>query len=143
MAQNTNPNGAVASPLFLSTLSIPRNGVNRGPTGKVNETYEVDTPTRSRSVSCTEDDTSDPDDAKPDTNQTEKEGNNKNTPPPFGISAVVKAFGFGKKLAEKHHHKNEVHVIDKLSRYLFPLVFLIFNALYFAIVLTHTRRSQK
>ena len=53
-----------------------------------------------------------------------------------GVSAVVKAKQFAQQLAEKHRKGSDIHMIDKLCRYVFPLTFFIFNAIYFAIVLT-------
>lgn len=53
----------------------------------------------------------------------------------MGVSAVVKAKQIAQQLAEKHRKGSDIHMIDKLCRYVFPLTFLIFNAIYFAIVL--------
>ena len=39
------------------------------------------------------------------------------------------------KVVAKHHkERDNVHVIDKISRILFPVLFIIFNSLYIAVV---------
>ena len=53
-----------------------------------------------------------------------------------GVSAIVKAKQFAQQVAEKHRKGSDIHMIDKLCRYVFPLTFFVFNAIYFAIVLT-------
>eukprot|EP00795_Rhopilema_esculentum_P000780 gene780-10509_t len=52
------------------------------------------------------------------------------------IAAIVKARQLAKALAEKHKKDNENHMIDKMCRWVFPFSFVLFNGIYFAVVLT-------
>ena len=54
----------------------------------------------------------------------------------FSLAAIVRAKQFARKLAEKHQKEGDIHMIDKLCRILFPLTFILFNVIYFAIVAT-------
>ena len=117
-----------------------------GVASRANEAFVVDcsdTPVRSRANS-----------ARIQSNWTEQEtmsgnaneiGVDENEPtdkeeesPGFGFSlaAIVKAKQLARKLAEKHQKEGDIHMIDKLCRILFPLTFIVFNVVYFAIVAT-------
>ncbi len=125
------------------------------PRSRDNETFESDGPS---SVTCSrrssrtvEEETSDEiDDNITPMNNGHAANNNDaehtkaptHRPSLFGIGAVMNARNFAKKLAERHRKRHEIHIIDKISRYLFPIVFFIFNVLYFVIVLTRSNRNH-
>ncbi len=45
---------------------------------------------------------------------------------------------FFTKLAERHS-KSETHIIDKKSRFIFPILFLIFNIIFFIVCINLSR----
>ena len=71
------------------------------------------------------------------TNESDGSNENQLRRRKFSWGGVLKAIKEN-KLAEKHRKENEIHIIDRISRYLFPTLFLIFNAFYFGLCLTQS-----
>ena len=108
--------------------------------GRDNATFESDC--RKTSLKSRSNMNSTKIEAKIDQDGDRKENPKFNDQPKFSIAGIVRARNLAKKLAEKHRNASEIHVIDRLSRYLFPLTFAAFNIIYFAIVLTDSRRGH-
>lgn len=60
----------------------------------------------------------------------------------FSLSAFAKAKQLARKLAEKHQKEGDIHMIDKLCRILFPITFIVFNIIYFVIVMTSEQQND-